>query len=1569
MARPIDRDSAKELVEEITDQHGYLSTEAFQEEIPNPDARRRFEKAFRRKDNLIGSSVITLARNLYLSKARFVFELLQNADDNSYDKATELGDVPYVSFKVYPLRIVLECNEDGFTKENLAAICSIGQSSKSVNQGYIGEKGIGFKSVFMAAWKVYIQSGAFSFYFAHKSKESGMGMISPIWVDTDEVLESPLTRITMHLHEEGDANMLAMSREAIQEQFSEIQTTFLLFMKNIRRLFVTVYSEDGEETSNTEYSIDRPQQTPNYAILTKTDYANGSLLKEEANYYHVTNYQVTNLAKNESRVYSKEEEAKRVYSTSQIVLAFPLNKESIPIIETQNVFAFLPVRPVGFKFIIQADFVTEANRQDVVTDSLRNKDIIDGISHAFIKAVSQFCEHETLKYQWMRYLPDKTGKDFSPLWLSLVNKIADAVNESAVLYGQKRTERRFIKDLFFLSSDAMEDKTPLFDDGDPEQIISQQYEASDLQILRDYGLSCASFNEVIQWLKKDLKRGALSRMKSPETTESWHTKASHLLSVPFIEKYATSEKMLRGLDLLPLNNGSWASPRLCSVYFADINGMDIPLDIDLSLISKSVANSARLALFRHLGVTIAPVNLVRKKILERYFESTTPRGITLEASKHHLRFLYLTEHLKDDDEQSYSKLQIRSRDGNWILPVQSYTFVANKESYGPWELLRKTDPGPNLGDGAPGLNTNFVSKKYYTDSPATPPEQKSTWLEWFYVKLDVERHVPIQGSKLLSDYGIYLQRYRPEKFLGALYAFPSNNPSQSRKKLFDLYHYIESKYREHENRIEAGEKIRDVFSERKCIYIPMSSSGCTWASPNDCVWKAPQEMKTKFALQRLYERSDGADSSSLAHFFTSVLKITDCTWETYVCELKELKISSCDNSDTIAVIYRALDTLRPTITAASMDLLKTAFESGALIYVPSDDRPAWYKVSQCVWSSAARLRGRVSLNENYNDLEDLFVGFLSVKPVDLSMAIDELKETGNRQPISKLEVKESIWTVNSLLSTELSLPNPRAITKSKVFPVRQANGDLTFQSSITNFFVIDREPLKQSFEGMVKFLDFTLEEVVELRPFLKWTQLEDRYLSRCVKEITSFYGGEAMLIPNPDRQIKNRAYALLRIAAHFGSPRTKSNQGLESFYRELRDLEIRGTDGISSSICLSQDGVPYSVEGKKTTLYIDDNESAIKIYVPRNKDDQDYTFTKLLAKSLFEWMMRDKLTQISELVSNEGINSTRDVLLCPRTRLATALDDNGIGTIITKDIDEEVFSENESPMTLREATEDHSTGSTSRDQNNGDLGFVETPTSSVGRPSLSLHEAVASSQRNLSSALSRSLYPASQLSLPTRPATIEQATPLETLGSDVTGDSQYVALLGRVIAAARNDTIPDSSHESARMRQLRDIQASTDDEAYSIRNVSQLERRFKIGAAGELYVHPAYSNLTAWNGREISDIVYSDISGVLTGLLIDKGYLSRDVWKGKKPKYFIEVKTTVSSCDTPFYMSKAQYAKMRRSVITDENRDEIYIIFRVYHLGRKNMGLEIYLDPETLKIDKKLSFREESWSVVPLEAL
>ena len=144
------------------------------------------------------------------------------------------------------------------------------------------------------------------------------------------------------------------------------------------------------------------------------------------------------------------------------------------------------------------------------------------------------------------------------------------------------------------------------------------------------------------------------------------------------------------------------------------------------------------------------------------------------------------------------------------------------------------------------------------------------------------------------------------------------------------------------------------------------------------------------------------------------------------------------------------------------------------------------------------------------------------------MAIDELKEAGGRQSTSIQDIKESIWTVNSLLPTSTKLPKPEKVMENCIFPIKLPNGISTRGSITTEFSIVDRENLGELFRTKVKLLDFTLQEVVRLRPFLNWMHLDTRYLSQCVKEITSFHGAAARLISDPNRQIWNRAHALLR---------------------------------------------------------------------------------------------------------------------------------------------------------------------------------------------------------------------------------------------------------------------------------------------------------------------------------------------------------------------------------------------------------------------------------------------------------
>lgn len=60
---------------------------------------------------------------------------------------------------------------------------------------------------------------------------------------------------------------------------------------------------------------------------------------------------------------------------------------------------------------------------------------------------------------------------------------------------------------------------------------------------------------------------------------------------------------------------------------------------------------------------------------------------------------------------------------------------------------------------------------------------------------------------------------------------------------------------------------------------------------------------------------------------------------------------------------------------------------------------------------------------------------------------------------------------------------------------------------------------------------------------------------------------------------------------------------------------------------------------------------------------------------------------------------------------------------------------------------------------------------------------------------------------------------------------------------------------------------------------------------------------------------------------------------------------------------------MRNVTLSEENRSEIYVIFRVYQLdqGDQAPGLKLYLDPESLRLSRALDFTATTWSVTPGE--
>ncbi|ESO85046.1 hypothetical protein LOTGIDRAFT_131097, partial [Lottia gigantea] len=133
-----------------------------------------------------GRSLDRLSKDLYSKDTHFVLELIQNADDNTYSTdVVKSSNGPSVMFKIDDNGITLFNNELGFKEVEIKAICDVGRSTKGKHKyGYIGQKGIGFKSVFRITDRPEIHSNGYHFCFDVKS--GPMGYIMPHWVETED---------------------------------------------------------------------------------------------------------------------------------------------------------------------------------------------------------------------------------------------------------------------------------------------------------------------------------------------------------------------------------------------------------------------------------------------------------------------------------------------------------------------------------------------------------------------------------------------------------------------------------------------------------------------------------------------------------------------------------------------------------------------------------------------------------------------------------------------------------------------------------------------------------------------------------------------------------------------------------------------------------------------------------------------------------------------------------------------------------------------------------------------------------------------------------------------------------------------------------------------------------------------------------------------------------------------------------------------------------------------------------------------------------------------------------------
>lgn len=243
------------------------------------------------------------------------------------------------------------------------------------------------------------------------------------------------------------------------------------------------------------------------------------------------------------------------------------------------------------------------------------------------------------------------------------------------------------------------------------------------------------------------------------------------------------------------------------------------------------------------------------------------------------------------------------------------------------------------------------------------------------------------------------------------------------------------------------------------------------------------------------------------------------------------------------------------------------------------------------------------------------------------------------------------------------------------------------------------------------------------------------------------------------------------------------------------------------------------MEVQRTSLHIDERESSVKIYIPREPKDQHYCFTQLLPKRLFEWIMTTAGTHISRNVSKDGVSATKDIFVASRSRISAALQEDGIATIELESLDDEDLSESAPPT------------------------MPTTPTRATGAssPALSVPSDREDSESVASDSSDTSKDPPSASgwssnALSSRTSSLQPA-PAHHLahGQHVAEHHTYVALLGKVIALARSAvTGSNVFHMGTWQRNLTSFDGG---QPFSLHGTGQSEKYWKlIGAAGELFV-------------------------------------------------------------------------------------------------------------------------------------
>lgn len=308
------------------------------------------------RSRAVGS--MDLVRTYFNKESSYLMEFIQNSEDARSSK---------LSIKLENDILEIKNNGSVFTKKDIYSICNIGKSSK-IPSNYIGYLGVGFKSIFLISDFVEIYSGEYRFKFCkdYWKEEEIPWEGTPIWIETNNSIEEDYT--TLFRIKIKDLTFLDRFLEEIKSD--NLNGRLLLFLNNLNFIELT------DLNNNIARKIEKVDNisSQDYDSCKINEYINNEL-KEENNWIIIKKTCLVPTEVKEEDLVKRFRRDKVV--SREIITAFKIENEDIVKEKLGSayigVFSFLPLKEYsGLNFLIQADYITNPGRSEILRESKWN---------------------------------------------------------------------------------------------------------------------------------------------------------------------------------------------------------------------------------------------------------------------------------------------------------------------------------------------------------------------------------------------------------------------------------------------------------------------------------------------------------------------------------------------------------------------------------------------------------------------------------------------------------------------------------------------------------------------------------------------------------------------------------------------------------------------------------------------------------------------------------------------------------------------------------------------------------------------------------------------------------------------------------------------------------------------------------------------------------------------------------------------------------------------------------------------------------------------------------------------